>query len=154
MARGRINGASNQTRTHSYRFASLRYIFRLSGIRSYCYIADGLDHCTEKVGDTQQLFLSLFWKMLFYNLFLNIFFWNHPIWSLPFFFFFTLLLFFSWLGNLFQSMPVGCPRDVMVKAMDYGNVGSEFVLKSRYYVHFRANTLGKGTNPLILPAMD
>ena len=30
---------------------------------------------------------------------------------------------------------------------------SEFVLQSRYYVHFRANTLGKGMNPLILPAM-
>ena len=29
----------------------------------------------------------------------------------------------------------------------------EFVLQSRYYVHFRANTLGKGMNPLILPAM-
>ena len=29
----------------------------------------------------------------------------------------------------------------------------EFVLQSRYYVHFRANSLGKGMNPLILPAM-
>ena len=29
----------------------------------------------------------------------------------------------------------------------------EFVLQSRYYVHFWANTLGKGMNPLILPAM-
>ena len=47
----------------------------------------------------------------------------------------------------------GCPRDVMVKAMDCGIVVSEFVLQSRYYVHFRANTLGKGMNPLILPAM-
>ena len=47
----------------------------------------------------------------------------------------------------------GCPRGVMVKAMDCGIVVSEFVLKSRYYVHFRANTLGKGMNPLILPAM-
>ena len=28
----------------------------------------------------------------------------------------------------------GCPRGVMVKAMD-----REFVLQSRYYVHFRAN---------------
>ena len=37
----------------------------------------------------------------------------------------------------------GCPRGVMVKAM--------FVPQSRYYVHFRANTLGKGMNPLILP---
>ena len=42
---------------------------------------------------------------------------------------------------------------VMVKAMDYGIVVSEFVLQSRYYVHFRTNTLGKGMNPLILPAM-
>ena len=41
----------------------------------------------------------------------------------------------------------------MVKAMECGIVGSEFVLQSRYYVHFRANTLGKGMNSLILPAM-
>ena len=47
----------------------------------------------------------------------------------------------------------GCPRGVMVKAMDCGIVVREFALQSRYYVHFRANTLGKGTNPLILPAM-
>ena len=31
---------------------------------------------------------------------------------------------------------------------------SEFVLQSSYYVNFRANTLGKGMNPLILPAMQ
>ena len=49
--------------------------------------------------------------------------------------------------------PVGCPRGVMVKAMDCGIVESEFVLQWRYYSHFRANTLGKGMNPLILPAM-
>ena len=47
----------------------------------------------------------------------------------------------------------GCPRGVMVKAMDCGIVVSEFVLQSRYYVQFRANTLGKGMNLLILPAM-
>ena len=47
----------------------------------------------------------------------------------------------------------GGPRGVMVKAMDSGIVVREFVLQSRYYVHFRANTLGKGMNPLILPAM-
>ncbi len=46
-----------------------------------------------------------------------------------------------------------CPRGVMVKAMDCGIVVREFVLQSRYYVHFRANTLGKGMNPLILLAM-
>ena len=43
----------------------------------------------------------------------------------------------------------GCPRGVLVKAMDCGIVVREFVLQSRYYVHFRANTLGKGMNPLI-----
>ena len=47
----------------------------------------------------------------------------------------------------------GCPRGVMVKAMDCGIVVSEFVFQSRYYVHFWANTPGKGMNPLILPAM-
>ena len=45
------------------------------------------------------------------------------------------------------------PRGVMVKAVDCGIVVREFVLQSRYYIHFRANTLGKGMNPLILPAM-
>ena len=48
---------------------------------------------------------------------------------------------------------MGGPRGVMVKAMDYGIVVCEFLLQSSYYVHFRANTLGKGMNPLILPAM-
>ena len=57
----------------------------------------------------------------------------------------------SKLSLLFSVM--GCPRGVMVKAMDCGIVVYEFVLQSRYYVHFRANTLGKGMNPLILPAM-
>ena len=53
-----------------------------------------------------------------------------------------------------NKMRVGCPRGVMVKAIDCGIVVSEFVLQSRYYVHFRANALGKGKNPLIFPAMD
>ena len=47
----------------------------------------------------------------------------------------------------------GCPRGVMVKVMDCGIVISEFELQSHYVVHFRTNTLGKGMNPLILPAM-
>ena len=37
--------------------------------------------------------------------------------------------------------------------MDYRIVERVFVLQSRYYVHFRANTLGKGMNTLILPVM-
>ena len=49
------------------------------------------------------------------------------------------------------KMCFGCPRGVMVKAMNCGIVVREFVLQSRYYVHFRANTLGKSMNPLILP---
>ena len=47
----------------------------------------------------------------------------------------------------------GCPYGVMVKAMEYRIVVSGFIFQSRYYVHFRANTLGKGMNPLILSAM-
>ena len=46
----------------------------------------------------------------------------------------------------------GCPRGVMVKAMTCGLVVSEFVLQSRYYVHFRANTLGKGIGPPYPPS--
>ena len=55
--------------------------------------------------------------------------------------------------QMFTAFLEGCPRGVMVKAMDYGIVVCEFEFQSRYYVHFRANTLGKGMNPLILPAM-
>ena len=47
----------------------------------------------------------------------------------------------------------GCPRGVMVKAMDCEIVVSEFKLKSRYYVHFQINTHGERMNPLIIPAM-
>ena len=53
---------------------------------------------------------------------------------------------------LTQIISEGWPRGVMVKAMDCGIVEREFVLQSRYYVHFWANTLGKGMNPLIFPA--
>ena len=59
-------------------------------------------------------------------------------------------------GDLVDHYPHFCrgyPRGVMVKAMDCGIVVREFVPQSRYYVHFRANTIGKGMNPLILPAM-
>ena len=45
------------------------------------------------------------------------------------------------------------PHSVMVKVMDCGIVVSGFEFQSLYYVHFQANTLGKGMNPLILPAL-
>ena len=38
-----------------------------------------------------------------------------------------------------ERSSTGCPRGVTVKAMDYGIVAREFVLQSRYYVHFWAN---------------
>ena len=46
-----------------------------------------------------------------------------------------------------------CPRGVIVKAMDGGIVVSEFDLQSRYYIHFRTNTFGKGMNLIIFPAI-
>ena len=57
------------------------------------------------------------------------------------------------MGKLYTRLDLTfiCPRGVMVKAMHCGIVVREFVLQSRYYIHFRANTLGKGMNPLILP---
>ena len=57
----------------------------------------------------------------------------------------------AWTPALNVCTMHSCPRGVMVKAMHCGIVVREFVLQSRYYVHFRANTLGKGMNPLILP---
>ena len=57
------------------------------------------------------------------------------------------------LPSLPVLLSVGCPRDVMVKALDYRIVVSEFELQLCYYVHFRTNTLGKGMNSLILPVM-
>ena len=65
---------------------------------------------------------------------------------------FFMVEFHKLLGITFNiSFLAACPRGVMVKAMHCGIVVREFVLQSRYYVHFRTNTLGKGMNPLILP---
>ena len=47
----------------------------------------------------------------------------------------------------------GCPRGVMVKAVDCGIVVNNFEHQSHYYVFFRTNTLGKCMNFLIVPAM-
>ena len=45
-----------------------------------------------------------------------------------------------------------CPRGVIVP-LDCGIVVNEFELQSRNYIHFRTNTLGKGMDPFILPAI-
>ena len=58
-----------------------------------------------------------------------------------------------WPNTLVSKSQKGVSCGVMVKVMDCRIVVSESVLQSRYYVHFRANTLGKGMNTLILPAM-
>ena len=64
---------------------------------------------------------------------------SYPVHSLP--------------GWRLISVQRGCPRGVMAKAFDCGIVVSEFELQSHYYVPFRTNTLGKGMNRVILPAM-
>ena len=64
-----------------------------------------------------------------------------------------LLSLHSSISIVSTQMVVGCPRVVMVKVMDCGIVVREFELQSLYYVHFRANNLGKGMNPLIVQAM-
>ena len=69
--------------------------------------------------------------------------------------------FYSWMKYYHYYFPTmtlnntrgWCPRGAMVKTMDCGIVVSEFVLQSRNYLHFRANILGKGMKPLILPAI-
>ena len=60
--------------------------------------------------------------------------------------------FFNAASNIEQVLGA-TPHGVMVNAMVCKIVAREFELQSRYYIHFRTNTLGKGMNPLILPAM-
>ena len=66
----------------------------------------------------------------------------------PFIYFF----FFSKTSPLliFPSFSLKLIHLCLVMAPSFDHL-REFVLQSRYYVHFRANTLGKGMNPLILP---
>ena len=52
-----------------------------------------------------------------------------------------------------MTNPLFTLRGVMVKAMVCEIVAREFEIQSCYYVHFQTNTIGKGMNPLILPAM-
>ena len=47
----------------------------------------------------------------------------------------------------------GCSRGVKIKTMDCRIVVNVVVLQSRYYVHFWANTLGKGMDHPILPVI-
>ena len=47
---------------------------------------------------------------------------------------------------LLRLYQIGSPRGAMVKVMECGIVVSEFEPQLRYYIHFRANTLGKSMN--------
>ena len=55
--------------------------------------------------------------------------------------------------QIYRTVIKGCPCGLMVKALDSGIVVSEFELQSCYYAPFRTNTLRKGMNSLIFPAM-
>ena len=62
-----------------------------------------------------------------------------------------------WKHNIhlsFTKISLGCSHGVMVKVLDCRIVVSEFKLQAGYYFHFWSNTLGKGMNPIILPAKD
>ena len=47
----------------------------------------------------------------------------------------------------------GGPWDVVANVLDFDTVVTKFKLQSCYYVHFWTNTLEKGKNCLISPAM-
>ena len=47
-------------------------------------------------------------------------------------------------------MPCVSPCGVVVKEFDCGREKSEFKLQSRYYVHFRIDTLGKSLIPVAM----
>ena len=47
----------------------------------------------------------------------------------------------------------GSPRGIMTFVLDCDFEVTDFKLQMRHYVHFLINTLGKGMNPLISPAM-
>ena len=44
-------------------------------------------------------------------------------------------------------------RDVVANMLDSDIVVNEFKLHSRYYIHFKTNTFGKGLKPLIFPVV-
>ena len=56
-----------------------------------------------------------------------------------------------YLSNCFKLR--GCSRGVMINALYFEIVVSTFILQSRDYIHLWTNTLGKGINLFILPAM-
>ena len=62
------------------------------------------------------------------------------------------MTFINWI-DLFSKNEQLQQKQYLTIKKHCGIVVSEFIFQSRYYVHFRANTLGKGMNPLILPAM-
>ena len=126
-------------------FLSLSLYFSLFQLFSLFLLPSGWESCfpTTANGITSPL-----WRLVQHNLSLFIFALKSFIIGQQYF----LCGAMQTCDSLWLKENGGGPRGVMVKTMDCGIV-CEFVLQSRYYVHFRANTLGKGMNPLILPAM-
>ena len=111
------------------------------GVLSLCKEAVGLFYSPSRLGKRRIYFKDLSW--------FDCVLWDINTWGLfnAFSPAHTYIL-FTWFvrGNIILNRLVGWLLGVMVKAM-------EFELQSRYYIHFLANTLGKGMNPLLLPAM-
>ena len=101
-------------------------------VKCYIRVRNYLHVCTSIY--SVHIYISVFFKIFFMFVFLS----------------FSFSSYLSQFISTYQSFLGhfrGCPRDVMVKAMDCRIIVHEFVLQSRYYIHFRANTLGKGMNP-------
>ena len=96
----------------------------------------------------QPIIFYVIWTI---GLIFQIMIWNNPGNRIKLLKIFSGIIFHN---NDYWKQNCGCPRGVMVKEMDCGIVVSEFVLQSHYYVHFRANTLGKVMNPVILLVMS
>ena len=52
-----------------------------------------------------------------------------------------------------QNLPGSCPYGIDSDMLDCVIAVSEFRLQSCYYVHFWTNTIGKGMNSLLFPAV-
>ena len=56
------------------------------------------------------------------------------------------------MDRAYQESSGSSPHDVVANMLDCDIIVNKFKLHSCYYVHFQANTLGKGMNILILPS--
>ena len=55
---------------------------------------------------------------------------------------------YQYIDKILMRYVWGNPRGIVVNVMNCDIVVSEFELQPHYHIHFRANTFGKGINPL------